>query len=296
MTPPVRPRRVLLVVNPAAGRTRRRLARALRAFDDAGVACDVAHTERAGHATTLARAHAAQVDAVFTLGGDGTAMEVVTALAGTGPPVGVLPGGTANVLARTLGIPLDVTRAVRALLRGREARLDLGRLRDGRHFAIGLGVGLDATMIGEATAALKRRLGVSAYALGALRAGLRFERFAARITVDERVLDVEASAVLVANFGVVANGWFTFGDGIAHDDGLLNACIFTPRTRLEALRIAWRMLRRGPSSDRALSYVAGRRFRIETSPSRAAQADGDLVGYTPIEVEVVPGAARVLVP
>lgn len=289
-------RRVLLIVNPTARRAARRLATARAALDEGGVAYEVAETKRPGHATELARERAPECDAVLSLGGDGTAMEVITALAGEGPPVGVLPGGTANVLARTLGVPLSVPHAVHALLAGREARLDLGRLADGRHFAIGLGVGLDATMIGEASAALKRRLGVTAYALSALRAGLKLERFAVRLTVDDRVHELEASAVLVANFGIVANGWFTFGDGIAHDDGVLNACIFSPRTHRQALRIAWRMLRHGPSRDPALTYFAGRRFRIETSPTRPAQADGEMVGHTPVEIEVVPGAGRVLVP
>lgn len=289
------PRGVLLVVNPAARRSAARERRALATLAELGIAVTRIASARAGDVTTLLRERAAAFDAVLTLGGDGTAMEAITALAGSGPPIGVLPGGTANVLARTLGVPLRIDRAVRALASGAEARLDLGRLADGRVFAIGLGVGLDATMIGEASAALKRRLGIGAYVVSALRAGLRFERFPVRLTVDGRVHEQEASAVLLANFGVVANGWFTFGDGIAHDDGLLNACIFSPRSRVDALRIAWRMLRRGPSGDRALTYLAGRRFRIETSPARAAQADGEIVGTTPLEVEVLAGAGRVLV-
>jgi len=289
------PRGILLVVNPAARRARAGERRAVETLEALGIAVTRAASRRAGDVTSLVRERATDVDAVFTLGGDGTAMEAITALAGAGPPIGVLPGGTANVLARTLGVPLRLDRAVHALVAGREARLDLGRLSDGRLFAIGLGIGLDATMIGEASATLKRRLGVGAYVVSALRAGLRFERFTARVTVDGRPHAHDASAILLANFGVVANGWFTFGDDIAHDDGLLNACIFSPRSRLDALRIAWRMLRRGPSGDRALTYLAGRHFRIETSPVRAAQADGEIVGTTPLEVEVLAGAGRVLV-
>lgn len=287
---------VLLVVNPAASRAARRHTAVERALADAGVRVETVETRAPGHATELARARAAAHDAVFTLGGDGTAMEVITALAGAGPPVGVLPGGTANVLARTLGVPLRPARAVPALLAARDARVDLGRLADGRHFAIGLGVGLDAAMIGEATAEAKRRLGVLAYALSALRAGLRHDRFAVRLTVDGETHAHEASAVLVANFGVVLGGRVTFGGGILHDDGVLTACVFAPRTRAEALRILWRMLRGGPQADPRLAYYPGRAFTIETDVARAAQADGELVGFTPVEIAVVPGAARLLVP
>src|SRR5688572_4402070 len=131
-------RRVLLIVNPASRRGARVLPAVRAALVRLGVACVERATRGPGDATAIAREHAETVDAVLTLGGDGTAMEVVTALAGAGPPVGILHGGTANVLARTLGVPRAVDRAVPALLGGTEARLDLGRLADGRHFAIGL--------------------------------------------------------------------------------------------------------------------------------------------------------------
>ena len=99
---PRRIERVLLIVNPASRRGARIRAKALKAFADAGVACDVMPTEAPGHAAILAKTHAHKYDAVFTLGGDGTVMEVLSALAHQGPPLGVLAGGTANVVARTL--------------------------------------------------------------------------------------------------------------------------------------------------------------------------------------------------
>src|SRR3954471_22715046 len=82
--------RILMIVNPASRRGDRIRRRALKAFADAGVECDVVQTEAPGHATTLAKTHAHKYDAVFTLGGDGTLMEVLGALAHQGPPIGVL--------------------------------------------------------------------------------------------------------------------------------------------------------------------------------------------------------------
>ncbi|MHB0948548.1 MAG: diacylglycerol/lipid kinase family protein [Gemmatimonadaceae bacterium] len=288
--------RVLLIVNPAARAARRRERLARAAFTSASVSCDVVHTEAAGHATVLAAERSAGYDAVFTLGGDGTAMEVVTALADGGPPVGLLPGGTANVLVRSLGIPLGVSRAVASLLRAPEARIDLGQLGDGRRFAIGVGVGLDACMIEGATSTLKRRLGPLAYTLSAARALWRFERFPVRITVDGEAVETEVVEVLIANFGIVVHGLIRFGDGILHDDGLLNACLFTPRSRLEGLRILLRMLSGRFAGEPRLRYLAGREFTIETPASRCAQADGEILGGTPLHVSVLPGAGRLLVP
>lgn len=293
---PRRIERVLLIVNPASRRGARIRRKAYKAFADAGVDCEVMLTEAPGHAGVLARNHAHKYDAVFTLGGDGTVMEVLSALAHQGPPVGVLAGGTANVVARTLRIPLNPNRAVPLLLNGDEAILDLGRLGDGRRFAIGVGVGLDATMISEAPARVKKRFGFMAYVIGGYKAVLRNQKFALRLTVDGIAYDRPASAILIANFGAVLNNLVTFGDGIAHDDGLLNACVFSPANLWDSLRILWRMIRKDFSADPCLFYKSGREFRVETFPEMPAQADGELLPPTPLSVSVDPLAGCLLIP
>ncbi len=293
---PRRIERVLLIVNPASRRAARIHGRTLKAFADAGVACDTMPTDAPGHAAILAKTHAHKYDAVFTLGGDGTVMEVLSALAHQGPPLGILAGGTANVVARTLRIPLNPARAVPLLLGGDEATMDLGRLGDGRRFAIGVGIGLDATMISEAPARLKKRFGFMAYVIGGYRAVLRNQKFALRLTVDGVVFERTASAVLVANFGAVLNDLVAFGDGIVHDDGLLNACVFSPDSLWDALRILWRMVRKDFSPDPCLFYRSGREFRVETTPEMPAQADGELLPGTPVSVSVDPLAGCLLLP
>jgi diacylglycerol kinase (ATP) len=289
-------RRVLLIVNPGARRAARISKHVVEEFQLAGVHCDTAFTTAPAHATELARQRGPEYDAVFTLGGDGTAMEVITALAGSGPPVGILPGGTGNILVRSLRIPLRVNDAVKTLLHGRETRLDLGRLGDGRHFAIGLGIGIDEAMIAGASRAMKKRTGVLAYVWSALHAGWRLEQFHVKLTVDGKVHEMRASSVIVANLGSVVGGLITFGPGIGHDDGLLNACVYSPRSVFGAVRIFSGMLRGNVEADPHAFIVAGRHFRIETDPPRRAQADGELLGMTPIEVTVEPAAARLLVP
>jgi YegS/Rv2252/BmrU family lipid kinase len=294
---PRRIERVLLIVNPASRRGARNRDKALKAFHDAGVACDYMPTEAPGHAAILAKTHAHKYQAVFTLGGDGTVMEVLSALAHQGPPLGVLGGGTGNVVARTLGIPLNPARAVPMLLNGDEATMDLGRLGDGRRFAIGVGVGLDATMISEAPARLKRRFGFMAYVIGGFKAVLRNQKFHLRLTVDGVVFERTASAVLVANFGAVLNDLVSFGDGIVRDDGLLNACVFSPVNFGDALRLFWRMVRKDFRADPCLFYKSGREFRIETNPGMPAQADGELIiPGSPLSVSVDPLAGVLLIP
>ena len=289
-------RRVVLIVNPASRRGAKKQAQAVRAFAKAGIIPEIQLTNAPGHAAFLAREHGLDAEAVFTLGGDGTAMEVVGALADDGPPVGILPGGTGNVIVRSLGIPLRMSRAVPALLNGDVGHIDLGRMSDGRHFAIGLGVGIDATMIAEANAELKRRFGILAYVIVGVRSALKVERFRVRVTVDGVVHEHEATAVLIANFGTLLHRLISLGEGIQQDDGVLNACIFAPRNAWDSLRIGWRLMRRNFRGDPCLSYQAGTHFLIETFPPRDAEADGEMVGKTPVEITVRPRAARLLLP
>ena len=269
---------------------------AVEAFRARGVACDVLRTERPGHGGAAAIERAPEYDAVFTLGGDGTAMEVVGALAGTRKLVGILPGGTGNLIARTLGVPLGVRRAVNALLDGELREVDLGRLADGRRFAFAAGVGIDAAMIERTPVTLKRRLGVWAYVLTASHAVLRRERFAVQVTVDGETHAREASAVMVANFGAVLNALITLGPRIRHDDGVLDVCVFSPRTMRDALRVMWRLWRRDFRPDPCMLYLPGRAIRVACEPPRLAQADGELIGPTPFDVVVEARAAHLLAP
>ena len=289
-------RRALLIVNPASRRGARHREAALTAFRDVGIECDAILTERVGHGAALATERGRDYDAVFTLGGDGTAVEVIGALAGTGIPVGVLPGGTGNLIARTLGIPVVLERAVKALAGGDRAKIDLGELADGRRFAFSAGVGIDARMIEGAPARLKRRLGVLAYVMSATRAVLRRQDFRVRATVDGVAHERLASAVMVVNFGAVLNDLITLGPGIRADDGMLDLCIFSPGTFTDSVAVMWRLLRRDFRSDARVLYVPGRRIRVETFPPRAAQADGEIIGMTPLDITVMPLAALLLVP
>jgi diacylglycerol kinase family enzyme len=214
--------------------------------------------------------------------------------------VGVLAGGTGNLLARAIGIPLDVTSAVPTLLGGARRRIDLGRLVDGRHFAVAAGVGIDARMVRDTPSWMKRRLGVLAYAITATRAALgavlRRDFFRVRVTVDGQTFERLAAAAMIANFGAILHDRITFGPGIQSDDGVLDVCVYSPRSLRDAMRIMWRLMRKDFRSDECVLYRSGRHIRIETDPPHQFQADGELLGTTPLEAVVEPLAADFLVP
>lgn len=267
---------------------------------DAGVSCDLVVTEHPGHAADLASSRGSAYDAVFVLGGDGTAMEVATELAGTGRPIGVLPAGTGNLLARALGIPMNLRGAVRALLSGHERWMDVARFPSGRGFIIAAGVGVDAAMVERTPPWLKRRFGVLGYSMvataAAIGAVVRREFFSVTAHVDGEPCGGTAAAVMVANFGAVLGNRIVLGPGISPDDGLLDLCVYSPRNVSDALRVGWRMVRKDFSPDPAVLYRRGKRIRVETVPPRVYQADGDLLGNTPFEVIVQPRAALLLTP
>jgi YegS/Rv2252/BmrU family lipid kinase len=293
-------KRVVVIANPASRNGRRLAERARRSFARRDVSCDLVFTERPGHGAELAAHHAPHYDAIFALGGDGTVMEVAGALSGTNAIIGVLAGGTGNLLARALGIPLSVPKAVDRLLDGAEQLIDLGRFPSGRRFAIAAGVGIDAAMVAETPGWLKRRLGVLAYTImgsrAALRSVLRRDFFDARLVVDGSTYQRRAAAVMIANFGAVLGKRITLGPAIRTDDGFLDACVFSPRTLGDALRIVRKLLRARFDEDPCMLYVRGRNIHVETTPVMHWQADGELMGETPFDVVVEPLAVRLLVP
>ncbi len=289
-------RRILLIVNPASRRGAASLPAARRAFVRAGVQCDEHSTSATGDAERVARLRGADYDAVFTLGGDGTVMEVVQGLQGRPTPVGVLPGGTGNLIARALGIPLSVPRAVRRLLAGTTRDIDLGALGDGRVFAFAAGIGIDASMVAETSSAAKRRFGVLAYIATAVRATLALERFVLEATVDGVTHRYHATSAMVANFGSVLGGMIRLGPGIQENDGMLDLCVFSPASAGDAFRVGWRLLRHDFRSDPAMHFLRGRTLLLRTDPARATQADGELLAGSTLQVTVAPGAGHLLVP
>jgi diacylglycerol kinase family enzyme len=125
---------------------------------------------------------------------------------------------------------------------------------------------------------------------------LRRDFFTARVVVDGEVHERRAAAVMIANFGAVLGKRITLGPAIRTDDGLLDACVFSPRTLGDALRIFQRLVRGRFETDPCMFYVRGRAVHVETTPPLPWQADGELMGTTPFDVVVEPLAVRLLVP
>jgi YegS/Rv2252/BmrU family lipid kinase len=289
-------RKILLIANPASKRGGRLRGAVEAMLRDEVPDLEVALTTGAGDATRLASSARETHHTVMVAGGDGTVAEVVSGLAGSGVPIGVIPCGTGNLVARALGIPLQPKRAVAVALGGRIRRVDVGRFDDGECLIFTAGAGIDASMVASASSTMKRRFGVSAYFVTAARAIFRHSQFRVRATVDGQELECSAWAVFVANFGNVLGGLIHLGPHVAADDGMLDLCVYSPNTIGDAFEVAWRMFRNDFRPHRCMRFLRGSTIELFTDPVRVFQSDGELRGSTPFRVRVEPGAATFLVP
>ena len=283
-------------MNPRSRRGLRHRAAVLRAFSGANVDASEVVTSHPGHARDVLDARTESWDAVFVLGGDGTVMEVAGALAHSGIPIGVLPGGTGNLVAGALGVPFSVASAVRALLAGDRCPFDLGRLPDNRFFAFAAGVGIDVAMVESTSHDRKRRLGVLSYVITATRAALRRDLVHVTVDVDGQVVEARAVLAMIANAGSILGGLFSLGPDIKPDDGELDLCLYMPERTRDVLLLVWRAFRGDFRPHPRMAFVRGRRFVLRCDPPVSVQADGDIVGTTPIEINVAPKAAVFLKP
>ncbi|HET7239574.1 MAG TPA: diacylglycerol kinase family protein [Gemmatimonadales bacterium] len=296
--------RALLITNPAAARTQQRaVAAVMRAMQRAGWDAEVLATGGPGDARRLAEYGVAEgVDVVAVFGGDGTTMQAAAALVGTEVALGVIPGGTGNLLAGNLRIPASPERAARALVAGRPRRFDLGRMeRAGgdQYFAVACGAGYDARVMAATLSEHKRRWGMVAYAATTLRliGGIRSATHI--ITIDGVEYDAHAAMVLVANCGEVIPPFVRLGAGIRPDDGLLDVVVMRANSFGQSVRAVWELLRDAPTADGIetfVGYARGREIRVVTEPVEPVQLDGEPGGETPFTVNVVPGAIRIMVP
>jgi YegS/Rv2252/BmrU family lipid kinase len=295
--------RNLIVLNPVAGQadTDRVLRLLAGAFAVRRSPFDVVETRGAGDAVRFAREAAEQgYRAVVAVGGDGTVGEVITGLAGTGVPLGIIPKGTGNQVAFNLGIPRSVEHAVEVVVNGRAEPMDLGQVGEGRYFAVAAGTGVDAEIVALATREMKDRWGFGAYIYAILKVASAPPAARYRIVADDQELELDASMVLVANMGMVVTNPQTLRLRLApegtHRDGRLDLCIFAPRTATHAARMLWRMYRQRFGGDERMIFLQARDITVETDPTVLTEADGEPLGQTPLRARAIPGGINVLVP
>lgn len=236
-------------------------------------------------------------DLVVAAGGDGTVSEVAHALVGSDVPLGILPVGTANVLSLELGLPQDVVQAA-ALFTGDHTLRALDAMQvNGHSYVLQIGVGLDALMIKDTARGAKRVFGRLAYMTTLAMRMVGYQSRRCTLLIDGQRMRPRAWQLLVANAGTLGFPPFRWGPDIDPSDGELDLCIFNVRLPLDRLRIAWQLLTGRHQTSHSISYVRVRkRVIITTDDPMPVQADGEIIGNTPIQIDIVPQAIKVIVP
>jgi YegS/Rv2252/BmrU family lipid kinase len=236
-------------------------------------------------------------DLVVAVGGDGTVSEVAEALAESEVPLAVIPTGTGNVFAREMAIPLDLNGAC-ALALGVFATRAVDAMRiNGKLYVLDVSVGVGALMTRDTTREAKRRWGNLAYLWTASKTMLGFQPQRFMLVIDGTRYRLYASHIVLANGGLVGMEPFRYGDDVVPDDGVLDLCVVNGRTVADYVGVFWHTLTRQQKRSRKLRFYKVRRsISINSRRALPVQADGEIIGTTPILVELVPGAVRVVVP
>lgn len=292
----------LVIVNPSAGHGRAAVVRnAVESYwrgQDVGAEFQSpASREDARH---LARgAAAAGYSCVVVLGGDGTVHEVVNGIAGTGLPMGIIPAGGGNDLARALEMPSDAVEAARALERGRTKRIDVLRLTDARgnscFYAGAGGAGIDAEAAQLANTRFRRLPGVARYLAAAVAAFREARPLEVTVIADGATRSFHALLVAVANTPSYGGG-ILIAPAAQVDDGWMDLAIIAPLGWTQLLDGLLLALRTGDIRWPEMQRMRARKLRLETDRPVMFHGDGEVLGETPVEIEVLPGALEVLVP
>ena len=300
-----------IIHNPAAGQGAHREEVQHTAEFLAGKGCDVVaikETRGAGDATTYAREAAAHgADVVFAAGGDGTIAQVVDGLVGTETALAVLPGGTGNVFARQLNLPMPgglharpILESARLLLAGQIRPVDVGRIKGhgpSRHFLCWSGVGFDAqvNIAVEQEAKQKKRFGIVAFFAAGFLTLQHYAGTAAVVRVDGRRIS-RRMVMLVANNIQLYGVFVRMAPAAVLDDGLLDIFCFQGSSPLRTTLHTLRVLVGRHIGDPKVEIYQARRVEVSTYRPLPVHVDGEAAGTTPIVIEVVPRALNLLTP
>lgn len=287
-------RRALVLLNDNAKLAAVKSSEAIEAIRNAGL--DAIHVEIPSRSSVITafHKHANDVDLIVAGGGDGTLNSVLQGLVGSKLPLGILPLGTANDLAKTLSIPTNLEKACEIIAAGHKRRIDVGRVNDVYYFneaSIGMSVALCRRLTKEA----KSRFGVMALVVRAIEAIAGMRRFRALITLPSGETVARRTAQLTFGNGKNFGGLLATDEG-AIDDRMLDLYSVEFERWTDYFDIVRALLQRRYDDLRSVYTLHDKFFAVKTGRRRHIEADGEIVASTPATFTVVPRAVEVFVP
>ncbi len=296
---------VFVVLNPVAGQTDPVVARQtiVDFCQERGWQCDIHETVQDEDLRKLVRDQIKKgTDIVIAAGGDGTVSAVVSGMVNAKIPMGILPAGTGNALARDLSIPMDLAGAL-ALLGGSHfvqpmdiMEVSNDKIRD--CYIMNVSVGISSQVMNDTAREEKRRFGFFAYIYRAIGTILHSNARHFVVRVDDKPYRIHANEVMIANCKFLGLQPQLDGVQIDPNDGRLDMFIVRARSIRGFLNVFARfILRRKPQEDRNIRYLAARKsIEIRSETPMPVQADGEVIGRTPVSVRLIPSALRIIVP
>jgi diacylglycerol kinase (ATP) len=284
----------LLLVNRHARQGHERYEEAINCLNQLGLEIITESTENPTQLGEVIRRYQQEIDLVIVGGGDGTLNATVEAIVDTQLPLGILPLGTANDLARTLGIPNSLPEACEIIAGGKLRRIDLGWV-NGKYFFNVASLGLSVKITQQLTKEIKRRWGIFAYAAIAFQVICQSRPFSAEISINGQSVLVKTVQIAVGN-----GRYYGGGMAVVHD-----AAIDDQRLDLYSLEIDhwWQILpflpamRQGKHINwESVRALQGQEITVHTRRPHSINTDGEITTHTPAVFRVIPEAIAVLVP
>ena len=290
---------IRVIINPAAGRGESVLPVLNLSMKEAGIKWHASITHEEGEAIKFAKAAVKEgVDALAVFGGDGTLMEAISGLIGSGVPLVILPGGSANIMAKELGIPQDLKEACALMSQVpfTTKTIDIGQF-SGHYFILGVSLGFGAEMIKGADRETKNRIGFLAYFLSAAAALKKTRKAVYHLKIDEQKHEVQGLTCIVTNTGNLGFSNISYDKHIDVSDGLLDVVVVR-EANLSLLKLmAVTLLKRErPDNFELVEHWQGKDISVSSSPKQTIQYDGEVLKEMPLHIKIIPEAIRVLVP
>lgn len=285
-------KRVLLIWNCAAG-AHRPSEDPRPALSSLGMVVETCWPDPKVTVSELIVQHQHKVDLVVLAGGDGTLNAAIAGLLKTGLPLGVIPQGTANDLARTLNIPTETTAACDVIAHGQPRWIDVGEV-NGKFFLNVASLGLSASITRALTPEQKKAWGAWAYVKTAMQVVRRARPFHAEIEHDGEVLRVKTMQIAVGN-GRHYGGGMTVSENAAIDDQLLDLYSLEVQHWWQIVFLIWRLRTGTLAGSKFARTLRAKNFTIRTSRPRSINTDGEITTETPATFQVVPRAIQLFV-
>lgn len=283
--------KTLFIVNPVAGRNS-----SFKIWNDikANINCSYESvlTKAPGDAARIAADAAKQgFTRVVAVGGDGTVSEVVNGIAGTDIELGIIPAGSGNDFAKALNIPQKPIDALVVVEKGQSLEVDLGKYDKG-YFINVAGAGFDAETLNtnENTKFLR---GTLAYTVSVLWTLFRYSPRKAIIEIDGKTYHRKLWLAAVAN-GKYFGGGMKISPDAKIDDGLFDICLVNEISKLDFVRFFPKVFNGSHKDIKAFEVIRGKNVKIEFDAQTVAQADGEIIGFTPVTFSIIPKALKVI--